>query len=110
MDPYNPEPVHFTNYPHNPIRNTYLNFTLFIPILILSSNLPLGVRVKVYHKTKDEPVEFRGLPPLLQQNNETVAHVRPRPLPSTALSIQDSLKIPFLCASYSELQNIYGQF
>ena len=103
MDPYDPEPVLFTNYPHNPIRNTYLYFTLFIPILILISNLPLGVQVKVYPKTKGEPVDFRGLPPSLQQNDEAVAQVRPRSLPSTALSIQDSLKNLFLCALYSEL-------
>jgi hypothetical protein len=73
MDPYDPEPVLFTNHPYNLIRNTYLNFTFFIPILLLISHLPLGIRVKVYHKTKGEPVDFRGLPPSLQQNDETVA-------------------------------------
>lgn len=78
MDPYDPEPILFTNYPHNLIRNTYFNFTFFfISILILFSNLPLGVRVKVYHKTNGDPVDFRGLPPSLQQNDETVAQVRP---------------------------------
>ena len=81
--------------------------------------------MKVYHKTKDDPVDFRGLPPSLQQNDETIAQVRPRPLPSTALSIHDLLKILFLCALYSELltaslffklqsldwlRNIHGQF
>jgi hypothetical protein len=81
--------------------------------------------VKVYHKTKGEPVDFRGLPPSLQENNKTVAQVRPQPLPYTALSIHNSLKILFLCALYSELltaslffklqslywlQNIHGQF
>lgn len=81
--------------------------------------------MKIYHKTKGEPVDFRGLPPSLQQNYETVVQVRPRPLPSTALSIYDSLKILFLYALYSELltpslffklqsldwlRNIYGQF
>lgn len=79
------EPVLFTLYPHNPIRNTYLNFTLFIPTVILISYLPVGVRVKVYHKTEGDPVDYRGLPPSLQLNAETVAQVRPRPLSSTAL-------------------------
>jgi hypothetical protein len=80
--------------------------------------------VKVYHKTKGEYVDFHGLPPSLQQNYETVAQVSPRPLPSTALSIHDSLKMLFLCALYPELltaslffnlqsmdwlRNIYGQ-
>jgi hypothetical protein len=104
---YDPEPVLFTNYPHNLIRNTYQNFTFLIPILILISNLLLGVRVKVYHKTKGEPVDFRGSPPSLQENEKTVAQVRPQLLPSTALFIHDSLKILFLCALYSELLMLY---